>query len=276
MHIGNICLSATMEVLQQIESSSTLQSAHMTTQSVGGLPDNKPRHMDSATVTETVSSATMSTTVTDNYDDLGLDDITDNTFLEFHQTLSNGGATMASNSSMADILLASDSNHKLAHTSTNSSSLVGNSKTADSYVTDSQNCDVYVADSKTYADMASHLGDSSEVGSSGIGDNPSGSGESGAREQEESPEVNVAINNVVCTFSTRCHLNLRHIALNGYNVELKKAQGMLNMKLRKPSATASIWSSGKITVTGANSEDNCKIAARRIARKIQKIGFNVS
>ena len=94
--------------------------------------------------------------------------------------------------------------------------------------------------------------------------------------QEESPQVNVAINNVVCTFSTRCHLNLKEIALNGRNVELKKAQGMLNMKLRKPSATASIWSSGKITITGANSEDNCKKAARRVARRIQKLGFNVS
>lgn len=93
---------------------------------------------------------------------------------------------------------------------------------------------------------------------------------------EESPQVNVAINNVVCTFSTRCHLNLKEIALNGANVELKKAQGMLNMKIRKPSATASIWSSGKITITGASSEDNCKKAARKIARRIQKIGFNVS
>lgn len=94
-------------------------------------------------------------------------------------------------------------------------------------------------------------------------------------EVQESPQVNVAINNVVCTFSTRCHLNLKVLALNGDNVELKKAQGMLNMKLRKPSATASIWSSGKITITGADSEDNCKIAARRIARKIQKLGFDV-
>lgn len=94
--------------------------------------------------------------------------------------------------------------------------------------------------------------------------------------QEESPQVNVAINNVVCTFSTRCHLNLKELALNGRNVELKKAQGMLNMKLRRPSATASIWSSGKITITGANSEDNCKKAARRVARRIQKLGFNVS
>jgi len=93
---------------------------------------------------------------------------------------------------------------------------------------------------------------------------------------DEAPVVNIAINNVVSTFTTRCHLNLREIALHGDNVEHKKAQGMLNMKLRKPSATASIWSSGKITVTGASSEDNSKVASRRMARKLQKLGFNVS
>ena len=51
---------------------------------------------------------------------------------------------------------------------------------------------------------------------------------------------------------------------------------MLNLKLRNPSATSSIWASFNITITGANSEDNCKKAARRVARRIQKLGFNVS
>ena len=36
---------------------------------------------------------------------------------------------------------------------------------------------------------------------------------------------------------------------------------------------ASIWSSGKITCTGATSEDQSKIAARRFARCLQKLGF---
>ncbi|KAG8252398.1 TATA box-binding protein-like protein 1, partial [Homalodisca vitripennis] len=45
------------------------------------------------------------------------------------------------------------------------------------------------------------------------------------------------------------------------------------MKLRKPYTTASIWSSGKITCTGATSEDESHIAARRFARRLQKLGF---
>ncbi|KAI5741926.1 hypothetical protein M8J77_001225 [Diaphorina citri] len=87
------------------------------------------------------------------------------------------------------------------------------------------------------------------------------------------PEVDIIINNVVCSFSVRCHLNLRQIALNGVNVEYRRENGMVTMKLRKPYTTASIWSSGKITCTGATSEDQSKIAARRYARCLQRLGF---
>lgn len=48
---------------------------------------------------------------------------------------------------------------------------------------------------------------------------------------------------------------------------------MVTMKLRKPYTTASIWSSGKITCTGATSEDQSHVAARRFARCLQKLGF---
>ncbi|XP_059619021.1 uncharacterized protein LOC132263330 [Phlebotomus argentipes] len=94
-------------------------------------------------------------------------------------------------------------------------------------------------------------------------------------EEEAEPEVDIVINNVVCSFSVRCHLNLREIALNGFNVEFRRENGMVTMKLRRPYTTASIWSSGKITCTGSTSEDQAKIAARRYARCLQKLGFNV-
>ncbi|XP_041357934.1 TATA box-binding protein-like 1 isoform X2 [Gigantopelta aegis] len=75
---------------------------------------------------------------------------------------------------------------------------------------------------------------------------------SGEAEAAE-PVIDIVINNVVCTFTTRCHLNLKQIALAGANVEYRREQGMLNMKIRRPQATASIWSSGKITCTGSTS-----------------------
>jgi transcription initiation factor TFIID TATA-box-binding protein len=49
---------------------------------------------------------------------------------------------------------------------------------------------------------------------------------------------------------------------------------MVTMKLRRPYTTASMWSSGKITCTGANSEDQARVAARRYARVLQKLGFS--
>ncbi|XP_052864015.1 uncharacterized protein LOC128270647 [Anopheles cruzii] len=94
-------------------------------------------------------------------------------------------------------------------------------------------------------------------------------------EQEAEPEIDIVINNVVCSFSVRCHLNLRDIAMNGYNVEFRRENGMMTMKLRRPYTTASIWSSGKITCTGATSEDQAKVAARRYSRCLQTLGYNV-
>ncbi|KAJ7417032.1 Transcription factor 21 [Pitangus sulphuratus] len=47
------------------------------------------------------------------------------------------------------------------------------------------------------------------------------------------------------------------------------------MKLRKPRITATIWSSGKVICTGATSEEEAKFGARRLARSLQKLGFQV-
>jgi transcription initiation factor TFIID TATA-box-binding protein len=91
--------------------------------------------------------------------------------------------------------------------------------------------------------------------------------------EENQKEVDIVINNVVCSFNVRCHLNLRDIALRGINVEYRKENGMVTMKLRQPYTTANIWNSGKITCTGANSEDQARIAARRFARILQKLSF---
>ena len=40
------------------------------------------------------------------------------------------------------------------------------------------------------------------------------------------PNLDIYINNVVCTFSVRCHLNLHRIGLEGINVEHRKEYGV--------------------------------------------------
>lgn len=99
--------------------------------------------------------------------------------------------------------------------------------------------------------------------------------ESYRENDQESPEIDIMISNVVCNFSVRCHLNLREIALRGFNVEYRRENGLVRMRLRKPNILATISSAGKITCTGATSELEAKQAARRCARRLQKLGFKV-
>lgn len=69
-------------------------------------------------------------------------------------------------------------------------------------------------------------------------------------------------------------LDLRTIALKARNAEYKpKRFSAVILRIREPKATALVFRSGKIVVTGAKSEDCAKLAARKFTRIIQKIGF---
>ena len=61
-------------------------------------------------------------------------------------------------------------------------------------------------------------------------DAPSQASEAPSQATESSPqaEVDIVINNVVCSFSVRCHLNLRDIALRGVNVEYRRENGVIS------------------------------------------------
>lgn len=45
------------------------------------------------------------------------------------------------------------------------------------------------------------------------------------------------------------------------------------MRIREPKTTALIFASGKMVITGAKSEDDSRLASRKYARIIQKLGF---
>jgi hypothetical protein len=49
--------------------------------------------------------------------------------------------------------------------------------------------------------------------------------------------LNIYVNNVVCSYSTRCHLNLRRIAMEGMHVEYKKENGVSSFTYQ-----AELWS----------------------------------
>ena len=62
----------------------------------------------------------------------------------------------------------------------------------------------------------------------GVKEEFSNGGEEAADQEtrEPSEEVDIVINNVVGSFSVKCHLNLRDIALRGLNVEYRRENGV--------------------------------------------------
>ena len=93
--------------------------------------------------------------------------------------------------------------------------------------------------------------------------------------EDDRPEVVLRISNVVCTFSTSCRINLRHLAMTGMNVIYKKEVGVVSMKLRQPNLTATIWSSGIVACTGCFSEEEALVGAKKVARCLCRLGFKI-
>ncbi|XP_067355893.1 uncharacterized protein [Channa argus] len=90
-------------------------------------------------------------------------------------------------------------------------------------------------------------------------------------------ELSPQIHNVVSTAKLGCRLDLKVIARKARNVEYNpKVCKVLIMRIRKPRTTAMIYANGHVTCTGAKSEEQSRVAIRRHARIVQKLGFPVS
>ncbi|RUS26779.1 transcription factor TFIID-domain-containing protein [Jimgerdemannia flammicorona] len=86
--------------------------------------------------------------------------------------------------------------------------------------------------------------------------------------------VILVLRNIVATVNLDCRLDLKTIALHARNAEYNpKRFAAVIMRIREPKTTALIFASGKMVVTGAKSEDDSKLASRKYARIIQKLGF---
>lgn len=91
------------------------------------------------------------------------------------------------------------------------------------------------------------------------------------------PGIVPQLQNIVSTVNLCCKLDLKRIALHARNAEYNpKRFAAVIMRIREPRTTALIFSSGKMVCTGAKSEDDSRLAARKYARIIQKLGFPVS
>ncbi|XP_049420342.1 uncharacterized protein LOC125881297 [Epinephelus fuscoguttatus] len=94
------------------------------------------------------------------------------------------------------------------------------------------------------------------------------------------PKLTPHIVNVISTVKLGCRLDLSFIARNAWNVEfnpmvliLFQKFKALFMRIREPQSTAVIYESGIVVCTGTKSEEQSRLAARKFARKVQKLGF---
>ncbi|KAK7579975.1 hypothetical protein V9T40_000604 [Parthenolecanium corni] len=92
-------------------------------------------------------------------------------------------------------------------------------------------------------------------------------------EQFDESDCDLTIKSVSCLANLCCRLDLRDLAYRCHNVVLKN--GQLVMKLRKPKVTVTLWSKGKLLCLGAAGENEARTSVRRVARIVQKAGFNV-
>ncbi|XP_006144935.2 TATA box-binding protein-like protein 2 [Tupaia chinensis] len=90
----------------------------------------------------------------------------------------------------------------------------------------------------------------------------------------ECSEIVPQLQNIVSTVNLACKLDLKKIALHAKNAEYNpKRFAAVIMRIREPRTTALIFSSGKMVCTGAKSEEQSRLAARKYARVVQKLGF---
>lgn len=82
--------------------------------------------------------------------------------------------------------------------------------------------------------------------------------------------------NCVSTVSLGCDLDLQKINFRTRNAEYNPSRfhGVV-MRIREPRCTALIFRSGKVVCTGARTEADAHLGARKFARIIQKLGYAV-
>jgi len=104
---------------------------------------------------------------------------------------------------------------------------------------------------------------------------PGGSATGGVDLRKHPSGIIPTLQNIVSTVNMGTTLDLKTIALRARNAEYNpKRFAAVIMRIREPKTTALIFASGKMVCTGAKSEELSRLAARKYARIIQKLGFS--
>lgn len=84
----------------------------------------------------------------------------------------------------------------------------------------------------------------------------------------------IRIQNMSSTANLGVRIDLKKVALKCRNTEFNPRRfGAVIMRLREPRATALIFASGKMVVTGVKSTHNAALACKKFAYIVQRVGF---
>ena len=86
--------------------------------------------------------------------------------------------------------------------------------------------------------------------------------------EETLPEL--YITTLFCTANLGCTVNLREICQKTWNVKYCHRRSIATLRIRNPMATAQIYQSGKMIVSGIRSESEGRMVVRKFARIVQK------
>src|SRR4051812_34680639 len=84
------------------------------------------------------------------------------------------------------------------------------------------------------------------------------------------------ITNVCATAQLNCEVDINHIEKNTYNstLNLKPFRRSI-IRLHNPNSTVFVCPNGKLITVGGKSTAQAKVSLRKVARIMQKIGYNV-
>jgi transcription initiation factor TFIID TATA-box-binding protein len=103
---------------------------------------------------------------------------------------------------------------------------------------------------------------------------PSAAGSVVAAEGLGGEKLLIRIQNMSSTANLGVRLDLKKIALKCRNTEFNPRRfAAVIMRLREPRATALIFGSGKMVVTGVKSTHNATLACRKFAYIVERVGF---
>ena len=84
------------------------------------------------------------------------------------------------------------------------------------------------------------------------------------------------IQNIVATVELGCPIALQDVVQRLRNAEYNPLRfGALIVRIAAPKTTALVFPSGKLVVTGARTVDDSRLAARKYARILQRLGYPV-